>query len=56
MFINFNLFIISIEIAKDHLVDTPLVRPYEFNIWGKYSVWSTIIISIVGTFVISSFQ
>ncbi|CAI2170952.1 4985_t:CDS:2 [Funneliformis geosporum] len=43
------------EIAKDHLFDTPLIRPHEFRVWGKYSVWSTFIISIVGTLMISSF-
>ncbi|CAG8488079.1 12419_t:CDS:2 [Funneliformis caledonium] len=40
------------EIAKDQLFDTPLVRPHEFKVWGKYSVWSTFIISIVGTLMI----
>ncbi|UZO09223.1 uncharacterized protein OCT59_029459 [Rhizophagus irregularis] len=48
--------LIVTEIAKDHLFDTPLVQPHEFSTWVKYSVWSTIIISIIGTFIISFFH
>ncbi|RIA96427.1 citrate transporter-like domain-containing protein [Glomus cerebriforme] len=44
------------EIVKDHLFDTPLIQPHEFSVWGKYSVWSTVIISIIGTFIISFFH